>query len=226
MGEWYHLITNNEWMTIARNIEANPENWANGIVWSTVADWWWLFRGNVNLNDSVSCNHWSVLDWDTDWNNCLINEWIHEWRNKRMHILSNGSEIWDLSWNVWQHVNGANTLDGSDFNTMTNKACVWGKQRTWYDWYWENECDFQNWYSKSAHGPAWNYNWNHGVGRIYLEWVSEWTNDIIWYNNRIFLRGGRWNYTTSAGVLLLNLTDSATYARTHIGFRCVFRVIQ
>ena len=34
MGAGYHLITNNEWMTIARNIEANPTNWSNGITGS------------------------------------------------------------------------------------------------------------------------------------------------------------------------------------------------
>ena len=32
MGAGYHLITNNQWMTIARNIEANPLNWSGGTV--------------------------------------------------------------------------------------------------------------------------------------------------------------------------------------------------
>lgn len=32
MGEGYHLITNNEWMTIARNIEATSQNWSSGTV--------------------------------------------------------------------------------------------------------------------------------------------------------------------------------------------------
>ena len=31
--------------------------------------------------------------------------------NKRSHKLSNGQRIWDLSGNVWEHVNKANTLD-------------------------------------------------------------------------------------------------------------------
>lgn len=66
---WYHLITNNEWMTIARNIEANSQNWANWTVGSLVSAWWWLYRWNVNLNDSASCgantpaqfcNTWSI----------------------------------------------------------------------------------------------------------------------------------------------------------------------
>ncbi len=32
LGTNYHLITNNEWMTIARNIESNSDNWSTGIV--------------------------------------------------------------------------------------------------------------------------------------------------------------------------------------------------
>ena len=34
MGAGYHLITNNEWMTIARNIEQQGDNWNTGIVGS------------------------------------------------------------------------------------------------------------------------------------------------------------------------------------------------
>jgi len=32
MGVGYHLITNDEWMTLARNIESNGKNWSTGKV--------------------------------------------------------------------------------------------------------------------------------------------------------------------------------------------------
>ena len=32
MGRGYHLITNNQWMTIGRSIEANPANWSSGTI--------------------------------------------------------------------------------------------------------------------------------------------------------------------------------------------------
>lgn len=32
MGSGYHLITNDEWMTIARSIEVNPVNWNSGTI--------------------------------------------------------------------------------------------------------------------------------------------------------------------------------------------------
>ena len=147
MGEWYHLITNNEWMTIARNIEQVGDNWTSWTVWSGA-----IFRGNVWIDDDpASCGSNSVLDWNTDWDNCIITEWIHDGRNKRMHILSNGSQIWDLSWNVWHHVNGANTLDGSDFDTMKWKWCDNGQtSSTWFSWSWndwQEECKFTNEYT-------------------------------------------------------------------------------
>jgi len=34
MWAWYHLITNNEWMSIARNIEQQPVNWSSWEVWN------------------------------------------------------------------------------------------------------------------------------------------------------------------------------------------------
>jgi prepilin-type N-terminal cleavage/methylation domain-containing protein len=91
---WYHLITNNEWMTIARNIEANSQNWADWIVGSLVWSGWWLYRWNVGLYDSVSCGSGAALDWNTAGSGCVNSSG----RNKRMHILSNWNEIWDISW--------------------------------------------------------------------------------------------------------------------------------
>lgn len=32
IGPGYHLITNNEWMTLARNIESVAHNWSSGVV--------------------------------------------------------------------------------------------------------------------------------------------------------------------------------------------------
>jgi hypothetical protein len=90
LGDGYHLITNNKWMTIARNIEQDSRNWNSGNVGEGG-----IYRGNVNLNDGISCNPGSVLDGNTAGTNCLVGG-----RNKRMLYLSNGETIWDLSGNV------------------------------------------------------------------------------------------------------------------------------
>jgi len=211
---WYHLITNNEWMTIARNIEANTQNWADWIVWSLVSNNWWLFRWNVNLNDAASCGSNIVLDWDTAWTNCDVS-----WRNKRMHILSNWNEIWDISWNVREHVNGTNNISSVDWVVADWNAC---SVTNWYSWNGINDgfasCTFTNatptFYSKANHWPAWDYNANNWVWRIYSTTST----------NRIFIRGGYWNFTTSAGVFALLLHSASANATTDLGFRCAFSV--
>jgi len=43
----YHLITNWEWMAIARDIEQVPENWTGGAVGSGM-----IKRGNVGISDA------------------------------------------------------------------------------------------------------------------------------------------------------------------------------
>jgi len=59
MWPWYHLITNNEWMTIARNIEAQPINWSWWVVWTNyifnlVSDsnmWCWKYiKYKINIH--------------------------------------------------------------------------------------------------------------------------------------------------------------------------------
>jgi hypothetical protein len=54
MGADHHLITNNEWMTIARNIEQQGDNWNTGIVGSGG-----IYRGITvegNSSSSFGCN--------------------------------------------------------------------------------------------------------------------------------------------------------------------------
>jgi prepilin-type N-terminal cleavage/methylation domain-containing protein len=81
-----HLLTNQEWMTIARNVEQVAQNWSGGLVGSGC-----LFRGNVGLDDSCGYNG---PDPENGTN-----------RNpKAKLILSNGEEIWDLAGNVSEHV--------------------------------------------------------------------------------------------------------------------------
>ncbi|MDD4151365.1 MAG: type II secretion system protein, partial [Candidatus Gracilibacteria bacterium] len=102
-GKTSHLITNNEWMGITRNIEQQTTNWTNGIVGSGG-----IYRGNVNLTDNMSYSSFGSTgiytqaagnDTDTRGTNAIGN---------RRLILSNNSNIWDISGNVWEHVNKSN----------------------------------------------------------------------------------------------------------------------
>jgi formylglycine-generating enzyme required for sulfatase activity len=84
-----HLITNNEWMTIARNAEAQNSNWTNNEVGNGA-----LFRGNSNSAASL------------DGSDPLTGI------NTRTLNLSNGAVIWDLAGNVWQWTD--NTILGQN----------------------------------------------------------------------------------------------------------------
>jgi len=92
-----HLITNDEWMTIARNAEQVAGNWTNGSVGSGC-----LFRGNSR---DTTCGYDAGTDPESGTD-----------RNVRAKFtLSNGEEIWDVSGNVWEHMrrDEADTLTDS-----------------------------------------------------------------------------------------------------------------
>lgn len=91
LGAKYDLISNEEWMIIARNIEVQPSNWTGGAVDSGC-----LFRGNNGQ--------------PMPWNECGYGDGaggidFGDDRNPRAIMsLSNGEEIYDLAGNVSEWV--------------------------------------------------------------------------------------------------------------------------
>ncbi len=210
--DWYHLITNNEWMTISRNLEQVSSNWSSNIVWS-----WYIFNWHNNGNPgsiiAASADDSDWLFWMTwwFWNTAFVN-------NRRTLTLSNWSIIWDLSGNVWEHVNKANSLDWTGFNNwsiLVSNIC------TWSNWYysfgsWDFSppswwvCNWANGYSYSVIGPKiLNLNSDNGIWRLY-------SNAAIFSNN-IFYRGRDW--LGGGGIYMLAVSDdSLSWGTT--GFRC------
>jgi hypothetical protein len=78
LGKGYHLITNDEWMAIARDAENVQANWVDNT----------LPRGNSN-------NNYVVSGFDNDSNTV----------DSRYLYLSDGDVIWDLAGNVWEWIN-------------------------------------------------------------------------------------------------------------------------
>ncbi len=198
MWAWYHLITNNEWMTIARNIEAQNINWSNGTVWSgSISNGisndltlWCAWNWATNL---PTASQWATITWDT---NC-------GWKNK--HTLSNWQEVWDMSWNVWEHVNKANTIDGTNYN-LWQTSVAWSSLWTW----WDDDgiyttTDMDN-YGSSYHlwtaSGMWNLYYANGVA------------------SNIFLRGAAASHGSNAGVFTLHLSRASTNQVRTVGFRC------
>lgn len=102
MGSQYHLITNPEWMTIARSIEATATNWSTGTVSSGA-----LNRGH---SDGTPAN---TLAASTDDDACsgtgqsctVFND------QRRTHMLANGRTIWDFAGNAKEFVDWVVTTD-------------------------------------------------------------------------------------------------------------------
>ncbi|MFO8054870.1 MAG: hypothetical protein R6U19_06900, partial [Bacteroidales bacterium] len=65
LGEGYHLITNEEWMTIARNVEQVEDNWNSSVVGIGG-----LYRGNNGDFGDLGCGPFSILDGETTGSNC------------------------------------------------------------------------------------------------------------------------------------------------------------
>lgn len=176
----HHLVTNNEWMTIARQIEQNSINWSNWQVWS-----WWVYRWNVInttwTDDDLSC--WagiaSLTDFTSEDSFNLTNT-RNTCDEKRQLVLSNWEIIWDFSGNLWEHVNKANTMDGRLFDFWLTSFV----DNVSWDWDWW----YPTWYNNSnlhdnirkiywpIHSTYWN---SHGM------WNIRWW---LWATSNVFVR--------------------------------------
>ncbi len=113
---WWHLITNNEWMTIARNIELNPSNWSSGKI------------GSGNIRNGYSEN--SIL-WCIESDNYAepagtpCNEKRIDGLPRNVLILTNWQKIWDFAWNVWEHVNKTNDIYDMDWTIDWSYTSAW-----------------------------------------------------------------------------------------------------
>ncbi|MCK9293202.1 hypothetical protein M0P25_03945, partial [archaeon] len=175
-----HLITNNEWMTLARNIELVPSNWSGGVVGDG-----YLPRGNSSSS--------SAMDGFNE-----LSGWT-----KRTLTLTNGEVIWDLVGNVWEWTNDSilrkDQPDG--FNDVDDSSYIGDE---WFDYskgggigryitsdnLGDTTLEYKDLFLLTSN--KYNAN-NNGVGRIYTN--SNSTSTPL----RVFLRGGSWNYGSDSG---------------------------
>ncbi|MDP2586058.1 MAG: LamG domain-containing protein [Candidatus Levybacteria bacterium] len=207
----WHLITNNEYMTIARNVEKQGSNWcdSNGAncgfspgqsskyLASGHNDNGPAFALQASADDSQACYGTVTKDVNTTCGTGAT--------QKRTHTLSDGEVIWDMAGNVWVWTD--NTILGKNQPTGISPGFAW-----------RNFTDLTTYGTLSYDQvrPS-NSSWNSSqlVGRIYSDGTA--SNNT----NYAFLRGAEWSDGSRAGVLALNLSFTpGNSGNSDVGFRC------
>ena len=201
----YSLISNQEWMAIARNVENVDSNWTNGIVGTGL-----LFRGHT---DNVPS---SVLSASSDdFIGYLGTENAANSEQRRTLTLSNSEVIWDLAGNVWEWIDWDSIND--HFLTPSPKGCTDSEDSAGYNAFDEERSNCNPAITNDDFGPSRLYD-NHAGNSYYG--LGQWFGG----SGGAALRGGSWYHDSYAGVFALFLNNSSTSSDTNIGFRCSFRV--
>jgi len=201
----WHLITNNEWMTIARNLERLGSNWCalNGTGCGNSPGAQYLVAGHndngpalglqASTDDSQACYGTVTKDTNTACGTGAT--------QKRTHTLANGEVIWDLAGNLWEWTD--NTIMGADKPV--------GNTGAWVEWDTVSSFGTLSYDSLKPSNSAWKS--TQMVGQYY-----EGANTGGPY---AFLRGARWTDSSYAGAFALHLSNAPGISDTHnIGFRC------
>lgn len=192
------LMTEGQWMTIAANILSVPSNWSGNAVGSGS-----LYIGH---SDNSPANTLAASASDADGYNGTSNA---SGNQRRTMTLSNGEVIWDFSGNVSEWTTG--TIAGGQLPGLSGDSSFSGRL-------WNTSGLLMNGLPATSQPSAISPNvatWSsQGLGRLYTNYSDT--------NDRAFRRGGAYNEGTSTvGLLMLNLSASATSTVASTGFRAV-----
>ena len=209
LGAGYHLMTNNEWMTISANLTNVDSNWTAGSVGLGS-----IFRGHSDNSPNATQGSPCAASEDDSLafveNACvpiIFGGDEQDETQRRTMNLSNGNVIWDLSGNVWEWIDYFNidqkpTPNGyfwSEFTEITSSLAL----------------TVQSLIPTSDVKPFWNDAWDstQSIGRFWAGPDSE---------GGSLHRGGDWNDMDNAGIFSANLHGAPTPTYDAIGFRCTF----
>jgi formylglycine-generating enzyme required for sulfatase activity len=208
-------MTNNEWMTIARNVETVPANWCDkngtncGFTPGTKGK---ILANGHNDNSSVALvagnDNQPCFGTTTDGSN----QCGGPSSQKRTLTLTNGEVIWDLAGNVWQWVD-AIILRQDQPQSFTNGILDQG-------WIWSEFAPGAKAtvITHSDQGPS-DLIWNsaNGIGRIY-HYSGVPDHNTTAYT---FIRGGNWRHGYDSGAFTVHMSPVADKENIDdVGFRC------
>jgi prepilin-type N-terminal cleavage/methylation domain-containing protein len=185
-----HLITNNEWQTIAWNAEGVASNWSGGTVGGVSQ---YMARGN---SDSAQAQQASSDDTNSDYLTGYT-----DFTHRRTQTLSDGAIVWDVAGNIWEWTN----------NTTIGTQKPHGNTGAWVEW---NTVTYSgSTLSQVTAGPS-NAAWtsSYGIGQYY-----EGAANASTYG---FARGGAYFDSFDAGLETLVLNTDPGVQGNYISFRC------
>ncbi len=227
LGENHHLMTNDEWMTLVRNIEIIPQNWYDpetdswGVSVTDIGNGNKLPQGQKTLNPNF-CLDASQDDEDGYFGISNPNN-----SHRRTLYLTNGEVIWDLSGNIFEFVDlvikkkdlpDLVNYDGTEYNSsvmLDGDYALNGanKYANWFD-LGNTTLYYKDLYLLTNN----NYTRENGnVGYLYTLSNRASTDET----EIVFIRGCHWADTTNCGIL--TVLTNRTYSGTDpAGARCVY----
>ncbi len=200
----FDLISNPEWMAIARNIEGTVSNWSGGSLGSGV-----LSVGHTNSSSGAFACDGTSETLGSFSNNCTATtlDSATVMNHKRIHKLSNAEDIWDISGNMWEWVDWTMAP-----GLATSPSCTGGT--SWIELSTVlGDCGVA--FQSKDYLPALTYAGpmsGYGLGQFHKGSAGA------------VIRGGEWyDDLTEPGIYAINNNWPPTSSIIEIGFRCVYR---
>ena len=193
-----HLVTPNEWLTLAHNVMSVDSNWSGGSVGNGFI--------SMGLNDNVPASALAATSNDADGLYGTSGGDASAHRQKRTLTLTNGEVIWDLAGNAWEFVDY--TFSGGQPGLSSDATDVYKD--------WTNagvlRGNFARYFPGYANPQAVGWGSTQGLGKMIT--------DSNQPNERIVYMGG--GYTTgyvNGGIFTLRLNTGPTSTSVTSGFR-------
>lgn len=230
----WHVITNNEWMTIARNVEKISGNWCDsngtncGFPPGTKGKILASGHGDAANEATASAGGIGALIAANDNQPCFgtttdgSNTCGGKNSQKRTLMLSNGNIIWDFAGNVWQWVD-AQVMRKDEPQSSSSGVLDVGWLKSDFA-----PGSLPSVITTNGQGPVLGYdafrpsnptwNANNGVGRIY-HYSSAYDTSTTLY---AFIRGGNWRHFDDDGAFTIHMSPPGnTENIDDVGFRCI-----
>ena len=223
-----HVMTNNEWMTVARNLETVKDNWCDkngtncGAIPGTIGKI--LANGHYDSlpNQALIASDDNFPCFGTTSDNS--NLCGHPSSQKRTLTLTNGNVIWDFAGNVWHWVDFKVTRKDQP-ESKTNGVIDHGWLKSDYSPGSLPSVITDNGtgnLSYDTYRPS-NPNWNstNGIGRIHHYSDPNDTDTTLY----AFIRGGNWRHGPDNGAFNVHMSPVGTKTNIDdVGFRCVVSI--